>query len=180
MRPAHTTTRIERAAEKLLDAHGITRAPVDVQQLARLCGIAVAFDDLGSDDVSGMLYRRAPASVMVVNMHHTYHRQRFTIAHEIGHAELHDSDTYLDGLATLRFRDGKSATGTDAEEREANRYAAALLMPAEWVRLRFLKFVTGSRPTGEAKAASKLASEFDVSLQAMQFRLVNLNLIDPA
>jgi len=105
---------------------------------------------------------------------------RFTIAHEIGHAELHDSDTYLDGLATLRFRDGKSATGTDAEEREANRYAASLLMPAAWVRDRFLHMVTGRRAIDEDKAITRLAAEFDVSPQAMRFRLVNLNLIDPA
>jgi Zn-dependent peptidase ImmA (M78 family) len=180
MPPARPAARVERAAERLLEAHGISKAPVDVRRLATLTGITVAFDDLGSNDVSGMLYRRSPAPVMVINMHHSSHRQRFTIAHEIGHAELHDSDTYLDGLATLRFRDGKSATGTDAEEREANRYAASLLMPTAWVRDRFLHMVTGRRPTDEDKAVARLAAEFDVSPQAMRFRLVNLNLIDPA
>lgn len=180
MPPARNSTRAERAAERLLEAHRITKAPVDVHRLATLSGITVTFDDLGSNEVSGMLYRRSPASVMVINMHHSLHRQRFTIAHEIGHAELHDSDTYLDGLATLRFRDGRSATGTDAEEREANRYAATLLMPAAWVRERFLRLVTGRRPTDEEMAISRLSAEFDVSPQAMHFRLVNLNLVDPA
>lgn len=140
----------------------------------------MAFEDLGSDDVSGMLYRRPGAAVIVVNEHHSHHRQRFTIAHEVGHAELHDADTYLDGLATLRFRDGKSATGTDTEEREANGFAAALLMPADWVRNRFISLVTARRPIDESRAIAKLAAEFDVSEQAMRFRLVNLNLIDPA
>ena len=180
MPAARTTARVEKLAEGLLEAHRITKPPVDVELLATLGGITVTFDDLGSDDVSGMLYRKSPVSVMVINMHHLRHRQRFTIAHEIGHAKLHDSDTYLDGLATLRFRDGKSATGTDIEEREANRFAAAVLMPAAWVRRRFLGLVTGRRPTEEAKAITRLASEFDVSPQAMQFRLVNLDLIDPA
>lgn len=179
MPPARPLARVERAAERLLEAHGITRAPVDVRRLATLAGIAVAFDDLGSDDVSGMLYRRGPAAVMVINERHHPHRQRFTIAHELGHADLHDADTYLDGLATLRFRDGKSATGTDAEEREANRYAAALLMPAAWVRSRFLHLITGRRATREDVAITRLAAEFDVSEQAMRFRLVNLDLIDP-
>lgn len=177
---ARTAARVEEIAQRLLNAHGITKAPVLVEDLAAAKKITVAFEDLGSDDVSGMFYRRGPAMVIVVNKHHNHHRQRFTIAHEVGHAGLHDSDTYLDGLATLRFRDGKSATGTDTEEREANGFAAALLMPAEWVRSRFVSLVAGHRPIAESEAIADLAAEFDVSEQAMRFRLVNLNLIDPA
>lgn len=174
-----TATRAERAAQRLLDAHGITKAPVFVEQLAAAKKITVALEDLGSDDVSGMFYRRGDIAVIVVNKDHSHHRRRFTIAHEIGHAELHDSDTYLDGRATLRFRDGKSATGTDTEEREANGFAAALLMPADWVRNRFINLITARRSIDESAAIIKLAAEFDVSEQAMRFRLVNLNLIDP-
>lgn len=178
--PPRPTGRVERAAEQLLLSHGIQRAPVNVESLAVELGIAVVFDDVGSNDVSGMLYRKPPVSVMVINAKHAHHRQRFTIAHEIGHAYLHDADTYLDGLATLRFRDHRAAAGTDAEEREANRFAAAVLMPAIWVRARFLELVTGRRPSAEEQAIARLAREFDVSQQAMHFRLVNLNLVDPA
>jgi hypothetical protein len=45
---------------------------------------------------------------------------------------------------------------------------------------RFLHLVTGRRPTDEDKAITRLATEFDVIPQAMRFRLVSLNLIDPA
>ena len=180
MPTARTMTRIEQAAQRLLDAHGITNPAVPVDRLAIARKITVAFEDLGSPDVSGLLYRRSGVAVIVVNENHGRHRQRFTIAHEIGHAELHDSETYLDGLATLRFRDGRSATGTNTEEREANGFAAALLMPAEWVRARFINLITGRRPMDEGTAITQLADEFDVSEQAMHFRLVNLNLIDPA
>lgn len=180
MPTARTQTRIERAAQRLLDACDVTHPAVRVDQLAAARKITLAFEDLGSDEVSGLLYRRNGTALIVINENHGHHRQRFTIAHEIGHAELHDADTYLDGLATLRFRDGKSATGTDAEEREANGFAAALLMPADWVRARFIGLVTGHQPLDEGTAALMLANQFDVSEQAMRFRLVNLNLIDPA
>lgn len=180
MAVARTTTRLERAAQRLLDAHSITTTPVPVELLAREKGITVAFEDMGGDDISGMFYRQQSTAVIVVNKYHHHHRQRFTIAHEIGHGDLHDADTYLDGRAALRFRDGKSATGTDVEEREANGFAAALLMPAEWVRQRFLNLVTAPNSTNEDRAIAQLAREFDVSDQAMRFRLVNLNLIDPA
>jgi Zn-dependent peptidase ImmA (M78 family) len=134
---------------------------------------------MGGDDVSGMLYRRGATTVMVVNAHHHPHRQRFTIAHEIGHHRLHDSDAYLDGNASLRFRDGTSATGTDREEREANAFAASLLMPSSWVHDRFLQLVRGRRIIDEDGAIARLAQQFDVSEQAMRFRLVNLGLVDP-
>jgi Zn-dependent peptidase ImmA (M78 family) len=142
-------------------------------------GIHLAFDSMGGDDVSGMLYRRGATTVMVVNAQHHPHRQRFTIAHEIGHHRLHDSDAYLDGNSTLRFRDGTSATGTDREEREANAFAASLLMPAPWVQDRFIRLVGRRRAIDEGDAIAQLAQRFDVSEQAMRFRLVNLGLIDP-
>jgi Zn-dependent peptidase ImmA (M78 family) len=179
MRTARTTAKIEQAAQRILEATSVAKAPVPVERIAAARNIGIAFDDLG-DDISGMLYRRGGTCVMVINQEHHHHRQRFSIAHEVAHAELHDAATYLDGRATIRFRDGKSATGTDVEEREANRFAAALLMPADWVRDRFMRMVTGRRAIDETQAIAKLAVEFDVSEQAMQYRLANLNLIDPA
>lgn len=116
---------------------------------------------------------------MVVNEEHHRHRQRFTIAHEIGHHRLHDADAYLDGTATLRLRDATSATGTDREEREANAFAAALLMPADWVHDHFMDIVTARRLVDEDTIVARLAHQFDVSEQAMRFRLVNLGLMDP-
>lgn len=177
---ARGPSRAERAAQRLLDAAGVVKPPVPVDKLAKADGIRIAFDTIGGNDVSGMLYRRGNSTVMVINENHHRHRQRFTIAHEIGHHRLHDADAYLDGAATLRFRDGTSATGTDREEREANAFAASLLMPAVWAQERFMQLVTGRRVVNEDVAITRLAEQFDVSDQAMRFRLVNLGLIDPA
>ncbi len=172
-------SKTERAARQLLDAAEVTRPPVPVEKLVTAEGIRLSFDAIGGNDVSGMLYRRGATTVMVVNEHHHRHRQRFTIAHEIGHHRLHDADAYLDGTATLRFRDGTSATGSDREEREANAFAAALLMPADWVHGRFMDMVTARRAVDEDRVVTRLAHQFDVSEQAMRFRLVNLGLMDP-
>jgi Zn-dependent peptidase ImmA (M78 family) len=177
---ARAPARAERAAQRLLDERGITKPPVPVDKLAAAEGIHLAYESMGGNDVSGMLYRRSTATVMVINGDHHHHRQRFTIAHEIGHYRLHDADAYLDGTARLRFRDGASATGTDIEEREANGFAACVLMPAAWVREKFVHLVTGRRAVDEDDAIIRLARQFDVSQQAMRFRLVNLDLLDPA
>lgn len=61
--------------------------------------------------------------------------------------------------------------GTDTEEREANGFATALLMPAEWARHRLIRIVTA--PIDESTEIAKLATGFNVK-QTMRFKLVNL------
>jgi Zn-dependent peptidase ImmA (M78 family) len=77
----------------------------------------------------------------------------------------------------LQFRNAESSTGTQVEEREANQFAAALLMPEEWVCREFEK-----QPfdLGDDEALSAMCKRFGVSSQAMSFRLVNLGLLKEA
>lgn len=58
-------------------------------------------------------------------------RQRFTIAHELGHFELHkqDSGLFVDKEFKMLFRDQNSSSGEIRKEQEANAFAAAILMP---------------------------------------------------
>ncbi|WP_460881211.1 ImmA/IrrE family metallo-endopeptidase [Pontibacter rugosus] len=57
-------------------------------------------------------------------------RQRFTIAHELGHFVLHQkySELFIDKEKPL-FRNQESSTGEHKREKEANAFAAAILMP---------------------------------------------------
>jgi Zn-dependent peptidase ImmA (M78 family) len=59
--------------------------PVPVEDLIRAPGIELRFPDLGSD-VSGVLVRQPEGMVIGVNRRHAKTRQRFTAAHELGHA----------------------------------------------------------------------------------------------
>jgi Zn-dependent peptidase ImmA (M78 family) len=52
-------------------------------------------------------------------------------------------------------------------------------MPADWVHDHFMEMVTARRALDEDSAVARLAHQFNVSDQAMRFRLVNLGLIDP-
>jgi Zn-dependent peptidase ImmA (M78 family) len=105
-------------------------------------------------------------------------RQRFTIAHELGHYFLHAGHTVLDEgrLAyTVNLRNSESSKGEDNDEREANLFAAELLMPAKFLRedldgveLDLLE---------DSKFLSDLANKYRVSLQALTFRLTYLRYI---
>jgi Zn-dependent peptidase ImmA (M78 family) len=71
------------------------------------------------------------------NSTHAKVRQRFTIAHEIGHYVLQTKKSLHPRLFIDRyvaFRNDESSAGNDWQEVEANAFGAALLMPAHFVR----------------------------------------------
>ena len=90
-------------------------------------------------------------------------RRRFTLAHEVGHwicqaLEGHEAPVYC--------RSEDVGVGEDKQlEREANVFAAELLMPEPAVREVF------------AGSAAARAETFDVSEEAMHWRLYSLKLV---
>jgi len=91
-------------------------------------------------------------------------RQRFTLAHELGHFVLHrnshasfncDKESIYTGADTLKLI-----------EREADEFASNLLMPGDLLRQR----ITGKRI--DFHLLGELAKEFGVSLEAMCIRLI--------
>ena len=169
-------TKPERAAVALLKRLGVLEAPVDVAKVAKDLGISLELADLGND-CSGMLVRAESGTVIGVHYAHPPNRQRFTIAHELGHFELHDGGTYVDRGTTLRLRSSAQNSGSAAEEREANQFAAALLMPATWLRRELVSYAVD---LGDDDSLRALCERFGVSSQAMMYRLMNLGLLDEA
>src|SRR5690606_34680315 len=108
-----------------------------VVDIAAAENVLVVQEPFRDDEVSGVLLREPNRTTIIVNARNAPARQRFTIAHEIGHYKLHRGAVYLDGRTRVNLRDGLSSTATDREEIEANAFAAALLMPVHWVRTSF-------------------------------------------
>jgi len=160
------------AALELISRHGIKAAPVSIERIAKSLGIRLEYAPLDAE-LSGLACVKDGVPIVGVNTLHAPNRQRFTIAHEIGHLQLHRTE--LEGSVhvdrgSLR-RDALAAAGVDAKEIEANRFAAELLMPAE-----FLKAALGDRSIDieDDEAVAALAKRFRVSEAAMRFRLSSL------
>ena len=169
-------TRPERRAYALLVEHGITRPPIPIDDLARKLGARLSFEAFSSN-ISGLLYRDGLNVTMAINSSHATTRQRFTIAHEIGHLLLHEGPMFVDKAMRIDRRDDNAALGTAPEEIEANGFAAALLMPAHMV-IGMLTQLSRANATADEIIAA-LAHGFSVSSQAMEYRLVNLGLLEP-
>jgi len=126
-------------------------------------------------NVSGMLFRKGGRAVIGVNGAHSPTRKRFTIAHELGHYLLHEGNEFVDQVR-VDFRDDRSSAGTLEQEVQANGFAAELLMPEQLVRDAHMSLAqAGIEPEGDAFVA-RLADTFEVSHEAMSYRLVNLGL----
>jgi Zn-dependent peptidase ImmA (M78 family) len=164
--------KVERSAEELLERFEVRKPPVNVQRVAERLNVSVRFEHL-EPTVSGMLFRSQRSTVIAVNSDHADVRQRFTIAHEIGHLTLHQGrPVIVDHLvrARVNLRDTESSLATNREEIQANGFAAALLMPAEWI----FEDVEERLQLSPRKMVADLADRYSVSAQAMELRLVNL------
>ncbi|MBV8368568.1 MAG: ImmA/IrrE family metallo-endopeptidase [Candidatus Eremiobacteraeota bacterium] len=108
-------------------------------------------------------------------------RQRFTIAHELGHFRLHVGRPLLLETSATHFSLNERRTGGEVpspyEEAQANRFAAELLMPRSTVEHLFKE--NFNRATNELLLLRLLANAFEVSSSAIQYRLVNLGLMLP-
>ncbi|MBB6611788.1 ImmA/IrrE family metallo-endopeptidase [Pontibacter sp. Tf4] len=179
--------RIENQVNELLTDLKITQAPVPVRKIAKALGLSIKAYDLG-DGVSGALLLDNDKAIIGVNPSESRERTRFTIAHEIGHYSLHKSSSALfvdkdgliqkieeDGVRVL-FRDGKSSSGEVKIEREANAFAAALLMPVNLLKKEINSLDLDNYKHDE-EIINELARRFKVSTIAMTYRLTNLGVL---
>jgi len=174
---------IRSVAERLITSHGLTFAPVRVEQFALALGINIRSTRPGDVSLSGFLVRDDGSGKAIIGINEDHHknRKRFTIAHEIGHFLLHAGrEIYIDECSKsglrISLRDGDSSKGTETEEIEANVFAAELLMPVEFLR----KDIASSKIKDEEnlkKALGRLAKKYEVSNEALTYRLVNLGYI---
>lgn len=144
----------------IVRAHQAT-APVVLLPLAKDLGLKVFYvDDWDANGLSGMIKaddRSGDSGYSIyVNSKHGTNRRRFTIAHEIAHYVLHESDIGDGIVDDAMYRSGL----TNLKEIEANRMAADILMP--WSLL--------SGYTANS-TLEQLAEIFRVSRSAMSIRL---------
>lgn len=168
-----------KVAEKILESHPNEVPPIDPKEIAIRHKVPVYEDEL-EEGVSGLLILNGGCASIFVNSGDRKERQRFSIAHELGHYILkhharEGDHVHVDRGVRVLQRGLKSSQGVDPAEIEANQFAACLLMPSNHVR-RMIEEL-GGRPVTE-QMIDKLADRFQVSEQAMAIRLTTLGFTD--
>ncbi len=153
----HDPAEAEQAALGLRHHWGLGLDPVpNLVEFLEERGIKVLAMDLGDIDGLTARVRRdrgVPSAVIVVNQEHWGERQRFTIAHELGHMVIEVSNK-------------------QKEEKAAHRFAGAFLMPAETLRAEIGK----RRKSMGWSELFELKRIFGVSVQALTYRCKDLGI----
>lgn len=163
---------IERESEKVLQRYGLYSLPTDPLLLAHKLGIDVNNAKFNDDSLSALIARRGSTTRIFIAQSEPPYRKRFSIAHELGHYFLHlQGDGEIADKRIQMYRRGNDPRPDDWDEDrvreiEANRFAAALLMPEEFVRDEW-------SVNPNVSAMSKI---FKVSQEAMGYRIDDLNL----
>jgi Zn-dependent peptidase ImmA (M78 family) len=173
---AHPRRLIEARAQKLLANLGFREIPVPVDRIARSLGARLRYSPL-DEELSGFVFIKDGVPIIGVNSLHHPNRQRFTIAHEIGHLQLHrefiSTTVHVDKqfAESVLKRDTSSGSGTERLEVEANQFAAALLIPGS-----ILDELLERSPIDieDGSAMEIWAKDFVVSRAALQYRIRNL------
>ncbi len=113
-------------------------------------------------EMSGLSYRNA-FTVIFLNYHHTKERRLFTLAHELAHILFHLGRDTRQTIVSL------IASNREPEEKEANAFAAELLIPEATLNTFVEKF---GRELRQIAVLDSVARWFNVSRQALFYRLV--------
>ena len=154
-----------KTALQILETHWDGKLPVNPVKIAAAMGIRVRGDDSLAE--SGNIELTEAGPVITYNSTEALQRKRFTIAHEIGHFAL----GHLKPGSPL-FRDTPSnfsSQSANTQERDANSFAAQLLMPSKMV-----KYAVAEKSITDVDS---LAETFGVSQVAMKYRLANIGLV---
>lgn len=160
-RPVPNLIRAAGAAFKITREYGFAH-PRDIrlEDIAMDRGVLVVVG--GISGCEGRLVRKGKIGVIRVNNAiPELGRQRFAIAHELGHWELHEATQwFVCSAADLRDYERSSI------ETEANIFASELLMPTHLIRPRCEK----AAPS--LQLIQLIAEDFDVSLTAAAIRFI--------
>jgi Zn-dependent peptidase ImmA (M78 family) len=164
---------IRSLVQNLLTTHNIIEPPVDVDGLAQGLGLTLR-RHAADPDLSGFILREGNGpGVVGVNKNHAKNRQRFTVAHEIAHFLLHPSEpVHVDKGYQIKLRDASSGEGVDTEEKEANLFAAELLIPAHFLAADISQL--HGVDLSDEDQIKKLARRYEVSPLALGYRLAYL------
>lgn len=153
------------AAEAIIEDLGITQiAELDVEAIAYDAGVEVQYESLTGCEAT--LVGVGNHAIATINPSPYRGRERFSVAHEVGHWKLHRGRSFRCRMDQVE----ENFSSTSSLEKEADTFASHLLMPAGM-------FNDAIKPYGRPnfKQLGDVAAEFDTSLTATALRLVGVD-----
>ncbi|MFH1976320.1 MAG: ImmA/IrrE family metallo-endopeptidase [Pseudomonadota bacterium] len=151
-------------AKKVLKDYKLSEVPTDLSVIFKNLGLKyIELND--ADDIDGAIMEiKGKPAIAVLNKSRPLQRQRFTLAHELGHIFL--KHTIRDVYDSEEIRDNSDKLIDNAkppQETEADTFASELLVPYEQLK----------KYTADMSNIDKLAGTFLVSRQAITLAVMN-------
>jgi len=151
-------------ARKILKDYDLSEVPTDLSVLFKGLGLRyIELNETGDIDGAILEIDGKPA-IAVLNKARPLQRQRFTLAHEMGHIFLKHTERDIYNSEEIR-EDSEQLTEKrkPPQEIEADIFASELLIPYEQLK----------KYTADMNNIDKLAGTFQVSRQAMTLAIMN-------
>ncbi|KUO59700.1 MAG: hypothetical protein APF84_13665 [Gracilibacter sp. BRH_c7a] len=140
--------------------------PLDVFKHFRKLGIHIFRRKLTNSNISGLFIKHPDAGkCILINYDEDFYRQRFTVAHEIGHAILDDDDSFNVSF----YKWGKSSLS----EIRANTFASNFLIPKD-----FLIKVNEVIENWTVEKVTEWANKMKVNIEPLVIALKESNFIN--
>ncbi len=137
-----------RVLARLEQVNGRKQIPVPVETIAALCGYQVLLLTTLPPELSGLV--SLEKKLIGINSRHHYRRQRFSVAHELGHILLKHPPDIDSTPRDIRI-----------EDREADIFAAELLMPTHDLKIM----------VENGESVESLRQRYEVSKEALMIKL---------
>lgn len=157
---------IAQITHALINENDAFEGYVKVVKLAQSLGINIILATFEDDTIAGMLKFENNEVNIYVNEKQSANRQRFTIAHELGHFILHKN--LVENQKGSIFYRKDFDNYSDALEQQANQFAASLLMPERVIKELWDVF----------HSIDPIADILRVSKQALLIRMTALGVIN--
>lgn len=168
----------EKYSEKLLNEYSIISPPIDIEKIAKNLNINIQYEPFDGE-LSGLLIIDEKKDITAIGVNSTYpkNRQRFIIAHEIGHYLLHRKHgTYID--TTIKYNLKRDISFKEHyEEVEANMFALSILIPQKMIE-DLIENRYSSFDFNDNKEINEIADYFQVTPQTLMIRLAKLNIFN--
>ncbi|WP_418119110.1 ImmA/IrrE family metallo-endopeptidase [Variovorax sp. 350MFTsu5.1] len=159
------TSSIGERAEALIADLGISSPDeLDIEAIAFDSQVEVVYESMTGCEASLVGYR--DRAIATINPSGVRGRERFSVAHELGHWHLHRGRSFK-----CRVDDPSANLSSErALEKEADSFAAHLLMPGPLFNPVIASF---GKPTFQQ--LTRVAGDFETSVMATTLRLANIN-----
>ena len=153
---------INSLAEDVLSAYNISVPIGNIDEIVEKLGGTIQKEAFFSD---GAVEKEGNGFKIIVSPFQDEKRERFTIAHELGHLFLHMGYRTNNELWEKQENNIYHRIGNSEKEYQANEFAAAFLMPASEYHTVLKRIADGN-----VVDTSKIAEYFNVSVEAASNR----------